>query len=234
VTPEELRVLADPAEAAMVHSVGGAPAVIGTVIHGDQRGRELGFPTANLALASDDRIEDGVWAADVYVGNVRHIAAASIGRRPTFYAAGGVRLLEPFLLDFDGDLYGRTIVVHLRERIRPQRRFASAVALIQQMRRDVEDVRRWAQTARSRPLRARAALPAGAASRSPQRHGARDAQRRRLIEAAVQQELAAGAVISHERIAAVSGVPVGYLRWLLPSIDDLRAVAREVTVPYPR
>ena len=127
-----------------------------------------------------------------------------------------MRLLEPFLLDFDGVLYGRTIVVHLRERIRPQRRFASAVALIQQMRRDVEDVRRWAQTARSRPLRARAALPAGAASRSPQRHGARDAQRRRLIE------------------AAVSGVPVGYLRWLLPSIDDLRAVAREVTVPYPR
>ena len=145
-----------------------------------------------------------------------------------------MRLLEPFLLDFDGDLYGRTIVVHLRERIRPQRRFASAVALIQQMRRDVEDVRRWAQTARSRPLRARAALPAGVASRSPHRHGARDAQRRHLIEAAVQQELAAGTVISHERIAAVSGVPVGYLRWLLPSIDDLRAVAREVTVPYPR
>ncbi len=50
----------------------------------------------------------------------------------------------------------------------------------------------------------------------------------------MQQELAAGTVISHERIAAVSGVPVGYLRWLLPSLDDLRAVAREVTVPYPR
>ncbi|MDZ8274893.1 riboflavin kinase [Microbacterium aquimaris] len=161
MTPEELRLAADPAETAMVHSVGGAPAVIGTVIHGDRRGRELGFPTANLALADGDRIEDGVWAADVYVGNTRHIAAASVGRRPTFYDADGVRLLEPFLLDFDGDLYGKTIVVHLRERIRPQRRFESLVALIQQMRRDVEEVRRWAQTARSLPLRSRATLPAG-------------------------------------------------------------------------
>lgn len=149
MTPEEPRTAADPAETAMVHSVGGAPAVVGTVIHGDQRGRELGFPTANLALASGDRIEDGVWAADVYVGDERHIAAASVGRRPTFYDADGVRLLEPHLLDFDGDLYGQTIVVHLRERIRPQSRFDSLPALIEQMHHDVEHVRRWARAARA-------------------------------------------------------------------------------------
>lgn len=125
----------------------GALAVTGVVSHGDQRGRELGFPTANLLLADDAPVEDGVWAAEVRVGAERYVAAVSLGRRPTFYAAGGVRLLEAHLLDFAGDLYDQRMTVTLHELLRPQRRFGSMAALMRQMRRDVEGVRQWARGA---------------------------------------------------------------------------------------
>src|SRR5205085_9474660 len=83
--------------------------VRGPVEHGDARGRELGYPTANVSVP--ERIclpADGVYAGTFTAEDrVERVAALSIGRRPTFYAEHGMRLLEAYVLDFDGDLYGK-------------------------------------------------------------------------------------------------------------------------------
>src|SRR5690349_13767408 len=85
----------------------------GVVEHGDARGREIGFPTANISLAHDG-IPDGVWVGTVRIdpeaGGKTYLAAVSMGRRPTYYRKG-IRLLEAHLLDFNGDMYGRTVEV---------------------------------------------------------------------------------------------------------------------------
>ena len=121
-----------------------SPFVIsGLVELGDQRGRTLGIPTANVAVArSDDFPDEGVYAATVTVADgSHHIAAVSVGRRPTFYAEG-FELCEAHLLDFSGDLYGQVIDIVLTHRIRGQVRFDGVDALIAQMRDDCEVVRR--------------------------------------------------------------------------------------------
>ena len=90
--------------------------VEGIVEHGDARGRTIGFPTANLAIC-DPGVEDGVWAAQIRVDSDQWaVAAVSVGRRRTFYTGQGPRLLEAHLLDFNGDLYGRTMRVELTVR----------------------------------------------------------------------------------------------------------------------
>ena len=117
--------------------------VRGTVVVGDRRGRDLGFPTANVAVP--ERVclpADGVYAG-TYIGedDVERLAAISLGRRPTFYADSGMLLLEAYVLDFDGDLYGRRARVRFHRRLRGQERFGSVDALIAQMTLDVEAVR---------------------------------------------------------------------------------------------
>ena len=114
--------------------------VVGTVEHGDQRGRTLGFPTANLPLA-DDGMPDGVWAGWFDVGAERHLCAISIGRRPTFYAERGVRLLEAHVIDFDADIYGETVTVTPLRWLRGQRAFESPADLVAQLQLDVEECR---------------------------------------------------------------------------------------------
>jgi riboflavin kinase/FMN adenylyltransferase len=120
--------------------------VRGVVEHGDGRGRELGFPTANVSVP--ERVclpADGVYAGTFAGGDgVPRTAALSIGRRPTFYADRGLLLLEAHVLDFDGDLYGQPARVRFARRLRAQERFDGADALVAQMRRDVEAVRAWA------------------------------------------------------------------------------------------
>ncbi|WES62826.1 riboflavin kinase [Microbacter sp. GSS18] len=225
---------ASPADVATVHTVGDAAAVVGTVVVGDQRGRDLGFPTANLLMGPDTRVEDGVWAAEVHVENRRYIAAVSLGHRPTYYGDEGVRLLEAHLLDFSGDLYGRMIVVHLRRHLRPQRRFGSTVALIRQMRRDVDGVRRWAQTRERQPVRLRRQPP----TRTPdggqvfRDRPSRRSQRECRIAAAVQHSIARGE-LTHERVAELAQVPYGFIRWAYPTLDDLRGIAGTVEVTHP-
>jgi riboflavin kinase/FMN adenylyltransferase len=113
----------------------------GTVAHGDKRGRTLGFPTANLvpdpALSVPDH---GIYSARATVPDLGEwTAAVSIGVRPTFVTGRGL-LVEAYLLDFDGDLYGRELRLDFLERIRGERRFESAEALIEQMHRDVERI----------------------------------------------------------------------------------------------
>lgn len=109
----------------------------GEVVHGDERGRELGFPTANLipndALACPGH---GVYAC-LANGNP---AAVSIGVRPTFKTGRG-ELIEAYLLDFEGDLYGSELRLEFLERLRGERRFQDPESLIEQMHRDVSRTR---------------------------------------------------------------------------------------------
>jgi riboflavin kinase/FMN adenylyltransferase len=108
--------------------------VTGTVIHGDKRGRELGFPTANLALDSACRLRHGIYAVLVGLGAERRAGVASFGRRPTF--DNGAVLLEVFLFDYAGDLYGREIDVAFIGWIREEMKFASVEALVARMDED--------------------------------------------------------------------------------------------------
>lgn len=117
--------------------------VSGLVIEGDRRGHELGFPTANIAVRGEYELPpDGVFAGWLRRedGSV-HVAAISIGTRPTFYGPAGERLIEAYLLDFDGDLYGEQVEVGAEVVVREQRSFASIDQLIDSMHRDVESVR---------------------------------------------------------------------------------------------
>jgi riboflavin kinase / FMN adenylyltransferase len=118
--------------------------VRGKVVEGDRRGRELGFPTANVAVPEEICLP----AAGIYAGTftgadgIERAAALSLGHRPTFYADQAYLLLEAYLLDFSGDLYGQPASVGFVERIRPEERFDSVDALVAAMHRDVEAVRR--------------------------------------------------------------------------------------------
>ncbi|MCU1394795.1 MAG: riboflavin kinase/FAD synthetase [Ilumatobacteraceae bacterium] len=117
--------------------------VQGRVEAGDQRGRLLGFPTANLSIEPQAHYE-GVWAGWLTWAGVRHAAAISVGGRPTFYGRDGFRLLEAHVLDFDEDIYGETVTVWMCQRLRTQRKFESLDALVAQLRSDVASTRRWA------------------------------------------------------------------------------------------
>ena len=113
----------------------------GEVESGDRRGRDLGFPTANLAAGPTMAVPaDGIYATWATVDGVRHKGATSIGVRPTF-GGGGERRIETYLLDFSGDLYGKKLTLEFAQRLRGELAFSSADALIQQMERDVEQSR---------------------------------------------------------------------------------------------
>jgi riboflavin kinase / FMN adenylyltransferase len=120
------------------HCLGAPFMVEGTVVEGDQRGRELGFPTANIV--PDDSLlipGHGVFAA--FADGVP--AAVNVGVRPTFESGRGV-LIETYLIDRNEDLYGRTLRVAFVERLRGEKRFTSVEELIAQMRIDVKDAKR--------------------------------------------------------------------------------------------
>ena len=120
----------------------GRPFVLrGTVEHGAEVGRGLGFPTANLAVQLNKLVPaQGIYAVRVNSPHGRHLGALNIGYRPTF---GGDRLtIEVFLLDFDGDLYGAQLEVSFVARIRDEEKFASAGELAAAIARDVAETRR--------------------------------------------------------------------------------------------
>jgi riboflavin kinase / FMN adenylyltransferase len=138
VSSSHIRGLLLAGEVGKANQLLGAPFQLrGEVAHGDERGRALGFPTANLvpdeALACPGH---GVYAC---LAN-GHPAAVSIGVRPTFKTGRG-ELIEAYLLDFDGDLYGQTLAIDFLARLRGERRFERPEVLIEQMRRDVERTR---------------------------------------------------------------------------------------------
>ena len=109
----------------------------GTVVAGDQRGGTLGFPTANLAVDPQLQLPHlGIYAGSA----LDHLAAVSIGTNPHY---GGTELrIEPYLLDFEGDLYGRRLLVELWDRLRDEAVFASEEDLVAQIAHDVDATRR--------------------------------------------------------------------------------------------
>jgi len=113
----------------------------GIVIKGDQRGRTIGFPTANLATWDELLLPaDGVYATKVALGDERFAAATIVGVHPT--VNGRQRLVEAHLLDFDGDLYGQTIRLEFISHIRPEQKFSGLPALKAQIKADVMEVKR--------------------------------------------------------------------------------------------
>ena len=117
-------------------------AMEGVVQRGDGRGRELGYPTANLQLGDYQRPKYGIYAVRVTLDDgSEHPGVASLGVRPTFEPAQ--ELLEAYIFDFDGDLYGRKIEVALHAFIREERKFDSAAALVAAMREDEAAARRF-------------------------------------------------------------------------------------------
>ena len=145
VSSSRIRALVAAGEVGPAARLLGRPyALEGIVVHGDGRGRELGMPTANIV--PDDALVHpghGVYAALAEGRGRTHAAAVNVGVRPTFETGRGL-LVEPYLLDFSGDLYGQPLRLHFLERLRGERRFESADELIVQMRADVEEARRIA------------------------------------------------------------------------------------------
>jgi riboflavin kinase/FMN adenylyltransferase len=112
----------------------------GTVVHGEERGRLLGFPTANISVTLDRALPAfGVYATWAFLGETRHPSATNIGRRPTF---GGERTsIETYIFDFDGDIYDRQLRIELVARLRPEQKFEGIGAIKEQIERDVTHAR---------------------------------------------------------------------------------------------
>ena len=132
------------AEGDVLHAtelLGHPPAVQGEVVHGAKRGRELGFPTANLSPRSEGLIPaDGVYAGWLTDGDTRYPAAISVGSNPTF---DGVppKQVEAYVLDETIDLYGHIVLISFADRIRGMVKYTGIDPLIEQMTRDVDQVR---------------------------------------------------------------------------------------------
>ncbi|MGF1617654.1 MAG: bifunctional riboflavin kinase/FAD synthetase [Acidimicrobiia bacterium] len=115
--------------------------VTGPVIDGDKRGRDIGYPTANLKpVARKVTPGNGVYATVARVDGTDHMSATNVGTRPTF--GGGESLIEAHILDFDGDLYGEEITVEFVERLRPELEFKSVAELLEHMEEDIERSRK--------------------------------------------------------------------------------------------
>ena len=113
--------------------------VSGRVVRGERRGRELGFPTANISSRTEVLPLDGIYATLFQWRAKRYFSASSIGTNPTF--GDGPKTIESFLLDFDGDLYGESVKLYFVKRIRAEKKCASVNDLVAQMREDVARAR---------------------------------------------------------------------------------------------
>jgi riboflavin kinase / FMN adenylyltransferase len=112
----------------------------GPVVHGDHRGREIGFPTANIAITPDRALPAfGVYATWAYLGERRYPSATNIGRRPHF--GGQNTTVETHIFDFDEDIYGRILRIELIERVSPEMSFNSLEELKDKIRSDVDKAR---------------------------------------------------------------------------------------------
>ena len=124
-------------------------AITGIVGHGEERGRELGFPTANLELGSDLMFPgDGIYATRAHLESGSYMAATSIGVRPTFDDVEN-RTIEAYLLDFSGDIYGQTLRLEFVQHLRGEEKFDTLQALLDQMDEDVRQTRDMLTAARS-------------------------------------------------------------------------------------
>jgi riboflavin kinase/FMN adenylyltransferase len=113
--------------------------VKGTVEKGHGRGKGLGFPTINLALAPGQEVGHGIYAMRVIYNGRRYRAAGYVGASPTF--GGGIPMIEAYLLDFDGDLYGKEVEIEFIAKLRDDKAFPDGATLAETMRQDCEKAR---------------------------------------------------------------------------------------------
>ncbi|MBE6188264.1 MAG: riboflavin kinase [Alistipes sp.] len=110
--------------------------VVAEVVSGNQLGRKLGFPTANMDITNRTDITNGVYRSQIVVDGVVYNAMSNVGVRPSVDGTG--RWLETHIFNFHGDLYGKVLSVRLVEKIRDERKFASVAELRQQLEHDME------------------------------------------------------------------------------------------------
>lgn len=123
----------------VVHFLGRNFSVAGCVVHGEKRGKLLGFPTANIATDKELIPLDGVYAVKVRIADTLYDGACNIGNNPTFH--GGKRTVEVFIFDFTGELYGEEVRVYFFERLRGEEKFATVDELVAAIGRDVDQCR---------------------------------------------------------------------------------------------
>ena len=116
--------------------------LLGTVVHGDQIGRAIGFPTANLTTHNEQFPPNGVYAVEALFQGRTLPGVVNIGVRPTIATASGERVLELHLFDFDADIYGQDVEVIFRRFLRPEEKFAGLEELKAQIAHDVAEARR--------------------------------------------------------------------------------------------
>lgn len=133
------RLVASGAVVDALQILGRCHRITGQVIHGREIGRLLGFPTANIVTDNELIPGDGVYAVWVAVSDELFMGACSVGVNPTF--GGGQRTVEVFLFDFEGDLYGKELVIHFVDKLRDVLHFPDATALIAQISLDVAAAR---------------------------------------------------------------------------------------------
>lgn len=212
--------------------------ITGTIIHGDERGITIGFPTANIAIPESGP-EDGVWAGifkiDPDENGAEYITAISVGTRPTYYSAG-IRLLEAHLLDFEGDLYDKVAEVSLMHFIRGQVKFTDSDQLISQIKSDVVAVREWAKLEGPNSFLGQPISGAGTlkslwrgrfrtagldkVERNRLRIQEREKRRNALLHSSIRQ-LPTGQILTYEWLSTQSGIPIDYLKWKHPDLNSL-------------
>lgn len=129
--------------------LGRSYALTGEVVHGDHRGRELGFPTANVHVWDEQVIPaNGIYATWAYLDGERHMAATSVGVRPHF--DGEDVRVEAYLLDFDHDIYGKQLTVSFEKYLRPEMKFDGLEGLIAQINADVQTSRDYLSAQKGR------------------------------------------------------------------------------------
>ena len=142
ISSTRIRALVSEGEVDEAAGLLGRPYVLrGEVVVGDRRGSTIGFPTANVLPDAEAVVPArGVYAGFVLVGDEKYAACTNVGVAPTFARAES--RVEAYLLDFDGDLYGRIVDVGFIRRIRGEKKFSGVDELVAQIQRDVEEARR--------------------------------------------------------------------------------------------
>jgi len=115
--------------------------ILGRVTRGDNLGKKIGFPTANLSAHSEQFPPNGVYAAEAKIDGELHHGVINLGIRPTVSTGKSGRVLEIHLFDFNRDIYGQDVEVHFLKFLRPEKKFENLDALVQQIRQDVEQAR---------------------------------------------------------------------------------------------
>src|ERR1051326_7519698 len=115
--------------------------ILGTVVHGDDLGKKIGFPTANLSAHSEQFPPNGVYFAEATLDSVVYPGVVNLGYRPTISSGKSDRVLEIHLLDFKGEIYGRDLELHFVRYLRPEKKFENVDALVRQIELDVQQAR---------------------------------------------------------------------------------------------